>query len=267
MEWLHITELGVQLFFFLLSKISVDQLVVLIAITASFVAMLLDWRLGLLAQTLQSLFVGLLLAHWVLPQMAMLLPLVGALAALVLYWTGRQIAPELERHGFLGNWLDSSNEMGGPMGFPFRLLVLLFWALAITTVSIRFPLPEVPGIVAVAAYWLLGMGLLAIILTRDPFKTGLGLLTFSNGFELVYMLFDPGLLVFGLLGIGNILTALVASYLTVARHADLLTSSEALPPPDSQEALLRAVRTLYPFPQRLGEGDRNEEEPEEALVP
>lgn len=239
-------------------------LVILIAISASSVAMFVDWRLGLMAQLLESFFVGLLLSQVMLPELAMLIPLVGGLACFVLYWTGRRLQTEWARAGRGESWLGSYDRAASPMGLPFRILTLLFWGLAVSTLAAQFPLPEVPASLNAAAYWLVGMGLLAIILTRDPFKTGLGLLTFSNGFELLYIWFDPGLLVLGLLGIGNILTALVASYLTVAYHTDLLNIPEAVPPPNSREALLRAVRTLYRTPGRNVE---DEAEPEEMLVP
>ncbi|HBY96629.1 MAG TPA: hypothetical protein DEP84_22240 [Chloroflexi bacterium] len=249
---------------FLVSALGEIRLAILIAISASLVAMFVDWRLGLMAQLLQSLFVGFLLSHVILPQLAMLIPLVGALAGFVLYWTGRRIATEVARTGRTETWRGRSSAAGSPMGLPFRILTLLLWALAVSTLASRFPIPEVPASLNAAAYWLVSMGLLAIILTRDPFKTGLGLLTFSNGFELLYIWFNPGLLVLGLLGIGNILTALVASYLTVAYHADLLVPPEPAPLPNSREAFLRAVRMLYRAPRHQAE---DEEESEEALVP
>lgn len=226
--------------------------------------MFLDWRLGLIAQLVQSVGVGLLLSHAVLPQLAMLTPLVGASACLVLYWTGRRLSRELERRGRSGTWLGGSSDASTPMSLPLRVLTLLFWALGVSTLSARFVLPEVPVAFNVAAYWLVGMGLLAIILTRDPFKTGLGLMTFSNGCELIYLLFDPGLLVMGLVGIGTILTALAASYLTVARRAELLFQPEpAVAAPQSQAARPEPVETIYQAPPR----EVQVEEPlEEALV-
>lgn len=248
----------------ILGAVSEVRLAILIAVSAGLVAMFVDWRLGLMAQLLEFFFVGLLLSHQILPQLAMLTPLVGGLACFILYWTGRRLQTEARRAGRSEAWPGGSNQTVSPMGLPFRILTLLFWALAVSTLATRFSIPEVPATLNAAAYWLVGMGLLTIILTRDPFKTGLGLLTFSNGFELVYIWFDPGLLVLGLLGIGNTLTALVASYLTVAYHASLLLPPEPLPLPNSREAFLRAVRMLYRPPRRDAE---DQEEPEEMLVP
>jgi len=73
-----------------------------------------------------------------------------------------------------------------------------------------------------ACYWLALIGLLAMILTAEPLKAGLGLLTFMAGFELFYAALESGLSVFGFLGIVNLFMALAIAYLASAREVELV---------------------------------------------
>lgn len=248
----------------ILSALNTVQLIAAIAITAGAVAMMSDWRLGLLAQLLQYLFVGLLLARETLPQLAMVKTLVGGLACFVLYWTGRMIENQA-RQGRVAPWLDTTRDDIHPRGISFRLMALAFWSLALTAIIDRYSLTELSAPMNSGAYWLVGMGLLAIILTRDPFRTGLGLLTIGNGIEMVYMLYEPGLVVLGILGVSTILTALVAAYLTVIRQQSAQPVGAIAPDPASPEALAEAVRALSATPPPAA-GALPAETPEEVAV-
>ena len=60
-----------------------------------------------------------------------------------------------------------------------------------------------------------------MILTAEPLKVGLGLLTFMAGFELFYAALESSLSVTGFLGIINLFMGLAIAYLVSARGRDL----------------------------------------------
>jgi hypothetical protein len=61
-----------------------------------------------------------------------------------------------------------------------------------------------------------------MILTAEPLKAGLGLLTFMVGFELFYAALESSLSVVGFLGIANLFMALAIAYLASARDVELV---------------------------------------------
>jgi hypothetical protein len=234
----------------LFASFSLLQLGVGIAITAGIVAIVIDWRLALFGVLLQYLLVSLLLDTELPAGLAMVKLVAGSVACLILYWTARRIEFALDQMEDGRRWFNSNRDIY-PMGLPFRFLALIFTALILFTLPSRFDLSLFPRLFLIPSFWLLAMGLLTIILTRDPLKTGMGLLTFQNGFELLYTLAEPGLLVLGLLGIGTILVGLVASYLAVARHLPLIEVRQAASQqvdPSSPEALQQAVEALNQGP-------------------
>ena len=119
-----------------------------------------------------------------------------------------------------------------PVGLPFRLLAVVLTGLVASSVLNSYPLPEMPRDISFACYWLALIGLLAMILTAEPLKAGLGLLTFMAGFELFYAALESSLSVadllraVGLLGIVNLFMALAIAYLASAREAELEEEEE-----------------------------------------
>jgi hypothetical protein len=107
-----------------------------------------------------------------------------------------------------------------PVSLPFRLLAVVLTGLATSSLLSSYPLPEVPRDIGFVCYWLALIGLLAMILTVEPLKAGLGLLTFMAGFELFYAALESSLSVVGLLGIVNLLIALAIAYLASAREGE-----------------------------------------------
>jgi hypothetical protein len=85
--------------------------------------------------------------------------------------------------------------------------------LAAYSLSTRYPLPEMPLNVGSACYWLASQGLLVLVLTEEPLKAGMGLLTLITGFELFFSVLERSLSVVGFLGIANFLIALAIAYL------------------------------------------------------
>nr|WP_290668641.1 hypothetical protein [Ardenticatena sp.] len=213
------------------------QLSVIAAVTAAIIAVAVDWRLLLFMLCVEYVAASLLLATLLPAPLTVSLLVGGFFVALLLYWTGRHIQEAIETATAPGGWSDIEHEVL-PMSISFRLLALVVWVIGLLAMEQRLLLPAVEEHLMTAALWMVAMSLLAIILTRDPFKTTIAVLLFEQGFELIFLVLEPGLVLIGLLGVTNILTALVGAYLTIARN---LRYVEAFPDPRSPDALLRAL--------------------------
>jgi hypothetical protein len=111
------------------------------------------------------------------------------------------------------------------MNLAFRLFVALLAAMVTYALGTRYPFVEQPQGVSQACYWLVAMGLLTTMLTINPFRVGLGLLTFEAGFEVLFATLEKSLSVAALLGVVNLLIALAIAYVTTAQLA-VLTEEE-----------------------------------------
>lgn len=170
------------------------------------------WQMHALGMALMYFFAALLHAQVIRPEVAVVKLLIGLMIALALYLTGQYL---------------SSQEAGGPDrngevpplamrgDAPFRILLLVVILTIAVIGTVRYPLPQVPGNVGLACY-LLGVGGLFLMgLSEEPFRAGLGLLTFQAGFDLLFGALEPSLAVAGLLGTASFLTALAVTYLAV----------------------------------------------------
>jgi len=68
--------------------------------------------------------------------------------------------------------------------------------------------------------WLLGLGLLQLLLIRDSLRIIIGLLTVISGFEILYATLEASVLMTGLLAILNIGFAFLGSYLLMASNLE-----------------------------------------------
>jgi len=195
-----------------LSFLTTTPAIVGLVITASLIVVLRDWRFALAALSVQYVLVGLLLTRLIQPRVAVTKVLIGALVCVVLYLTARLVSDKGE---------GSSRGGASLADFAFRLLAALLVGLAVYSLSKRYPLPEVPSDIGLACYWLASLGLLVLMLTEEPLKAGMGLLTLVTGFELFYSALERSLSVAGFLGIANFLIALAIAYLTAASEAEL----------------------------------------------
>ena len=105
------------------------------------------------------------------------------------------------------------------MNLWFRLLVALLVAVVTYALGSRHPFVVQPQGISQACYWLVGIGLLTVVLTTDIFKAGLGLITFQAGFGILLATFENSLSVAALVGVVDILIALAIAYLTSAQMA------------------------------------------------
>lgn len=68
--------------------------------------------------------------------------------------------------------------------------------------------------------WLLGLGLLQLLLSRGSLRIIIGLLTVISGFEILYAILEASVLMTGLLAILNIGFAFLGSYLLLASNLE-----------------------------------------------
>jgi hypothetical protein len=204
-----------------LSFLTASPAVAGLVVTASLIIVVRDWRVSLAALLAQYLLVGFLLTRLITPEMATVKTLVGALIGPILYLTARRVRWGRQRSKDEASTLPTGWEVF-PVGLPFRLLAVVLTGLVASSLLNRYPLPEVPRDIGFACYWLALIGLLAMILTAEPLKAGLGLLTFMVGFELFYAALESGLGVVGFLGIVDLLMALAIAYLASAREVELV---------------------------------------------
>jgi uncharacterized MnhB-related membrane protein len=217
-----------------LSFLTTKAAIIGLVITASLIVVIRDWRLSLAALSVQYVLVGLLLTRLIQPQVALTKVLIGALVCVVLYLTGRLAStgeeePTSEQEAAENNRSSLPAIRGGTSlaDFTFRLLTALFVGLAVYTLSKRYPLPEVPSDIGLACYWLASLGLLVLMLTEEPLKVGMGLLTLITGFELFYSALEHSLSVVGFLGIANFLIALAIAYITASTSSAHRAASRA----------------------------------------
>ncbi len=202
-----------------LSFLTASPAVASLVVTASLIIVLRDWRVSLAALLAQYLLMGFLLTRLITPQVATVKTLVGALICSILYLTARRIQWGRQRSKDETPPLPIGWQVF-PVGLPFRLLAVVLTGLVASSLLNSYPLPEVPRDIGFACYWLALTGLLAMILTAEPLKAGLGLLTFMIGFELFYAALESGLSVVGFLGIVNLFMALAIAYLASAREVE-----------------------------------------------
>jgi hypothetical protein len=152
--------------------------------------------------------------------------LVGLLICPMLYLSARQASWRhqltLQQNGLRA--LLGQRTLAGevfPPGRTFRLFALMLLGIAAFSVGEAYPIFGLPPLMSVAVYWLVATGGLILMLTEEPLKIGQGLLTALTGFDLWYANLESSLLLVGIWGAVNLLTALVIGYLTTVRGVNL----------------------------------------------
>ncbi len=195
--------------------------------TAGIIIVIQDWRVSLLALVIQYVIAGFLLTNFVRPELAAIKALVGAMLCLILYMTARRVGWGRPPMASPPPPPDQEDEAAGapapqwilPTELPFRFLAVLLVLVAAYGGASAYTLPDVNEAISLAVYILAALGLLAMGLTDEPLKAGMGLLTFVLAFELFYTVLEPSLAVVGFLGLANFLIALAIAYLAVVRAA------------------------------------------------
>jgi hypothetical protein len=201
-----------------LQFITGELAIVGLLVAGALIVLVRDWRISLLALLGQYLLAGLILSRLILPEIALIKVLIGALICPMLYLAARQAGWGAGRR-----LLHAPAQNGVlPGGLAFRLLAVTLMALVAMTLSRSYPLPVIPRDVGLGSYWLMLNGLLVLMLSEEPLKAGQGLLTGIIGFELLYASLERSLALVWLWAAVNLLLALAIAYLVVARGADSL---------------------------------------------
>lgn len=206
--------------------------VYVVLLTAVIIIVAWDWRVVLLALAGQYLAAGLLFVDVLDPRLAIVKLFAGLFVCLILYMTARQVnygrlPVDVSAQEAAGLRLENRVRVGPyllPTSLPFRIFAALFaivaaWALAQRPEFVLPALPVELDHLNLAVYGLGVMGLFGLGLTADPLRAGLGVLMFMTGVELYYSVLEQSIAMLALLAIGNLVLALVISYLTQARHA------------------------------------------------
>lgn len=183
-----------------------------VLVTSAGILISRDWRLELSLLGLQYAGVFWLTnQHWPISMAAIKL-VTGWMAIATLGMTRLNIKTEYE-----------DGEKFWPQGRFFRL----FAAGVVTTIVVTAaPIVEgiIPGIglpVISGSLFLMGLGILHLGMTAQPFRVILGLLTFLSGFEVLYAALESSILVAAMLSVVNLGLALVGAYLLTARTTRL----------------------------------------------
>lgn len=178
--------------------------VLLVVVTSLLLLSLRDWRLSLAALGLQYMGVFVLVGlTW---------PLEMAVVKLVAGWIGSAIlGMELvseTKNVFGEDRLRVSRQL-------FRLILALLVGMALLSLA-----PEAAKWMLRASYeqilgglLLMGMGILHMGVSDQPFRIILGILTATSGFEILYGTLDVSAVAAGLLALMNLGIALIGAYL------------------------------------------------------
>ncbi len=115
--------------------------------------------------------------------------------------------------------VDHDSEQFWPQGRLFRIFTAGVVTMIVVTASPRVE-AIIPGIglpIIYSSLTLIGLGMLHLGMTAQPFRVILGLLTVLSGFEALYAALESSILVAAMLSTVNLGLALVGAYLLSAR--------------------------------------------------
>jgi hypothetical protein len=203
--------------------------VLLAALGAVLILIPRDWRLVLAGYILVFTMLTVLLVKLVPAEWALLQALVGALVAVMLYLSARQLG---------GTWaLGFDREIRWPQVASlagFRLMTVALAAVVFFALRERVELPRMDALYRDALLWLTMMGLLGLALYEEPLHAGLSLLVVLTGSELLLFSLIQQRLWIGLLLGGQLLLGLAISYLVVSRGLSVTATRPEYPATEPQ---------------------------------
>jgi hypothetical protein len=203
-----------------------------VLVTAVIIVLAWEWRVAIIALAVQYLLVGLLYVDVLDPRLAVVKVLVGLFVCIILAITAGQV-----------NWgrlpVDVLPEEAaqikteqrlqvGPVSIPVSGLLRLAAAVVMLIIVLAIAnqsggalplLPQMTAAFELAALGLIAFGLLALTITPEPFRAGLGILMFLSGFELYYSVLEQSAAMLAALAALNLLVVVVISYLVQRRYA------------------------------------------------
>lgn len=201
--------------------ISDEFILIGLIISAAAIVLFTDWRLALFALLVQYGYAAWLLTLLLPSVLAVLRVLAGAFAALILYITFRRMQENYRRA--LVQAKDDAAQLARVhaywqvfiVGLPFRVFALALVAVGIIGIASSVTFLNVTPNVLFGGLWLIAVGVLVAILSRDVLRWGLGLLLFTSGFAILESATESSLLMYGLILISDLLLALVIAHLAM----------------------------------------------------
>ncbi len=199
-----------------------------LVIVAALAVLAADWRLALIGLGVQYVLLALVLSTQMPLSLAAVRAFAGGLAAFILYISMRYRTVQ-DRLLFIQTSEIAPESVSTPLrpqvfsaGCAFRFFAVTLAAVTILGVVSSMSFLAVPTYVLFCALWLMAVGLLAAMLSRDALRLGLGILLFSGGFSVLESAIEGSLLIYGLLSLGDLMIALVVAHLaTLPRDANL----------------------------------------------
>ncbi|MGE5263249.1 MAG: hypothetical protein ACM3S0_07685 [Acidobacteriota bacterium] len=188
-------------------------------VTAALIVLLADWRLALFALAFQYVLLGLLLTSLVSPGVAIVRIISGGLAATILFLTMRHRAyAERAVVPDSGAEEPAATSMAARVsvfivGWPFRFFAVALVAVAIIGFSSSMTLLGLRPFVLFSSLWLMAIGVLIAMVSRDVLRLGLGILAFTGGFSILDTAMENSLFLYALLNIADLLIALGVAHL------------------------------------------------------
>lgn len=198
-----------------------------LVVTAALIVLVADWRLALFALTAQYVLTALLLSQIVQPSAAILRTFSGALAVAILYITLRRLIQQ-RRAALIqldgeppAGWIE---RLYRPeifvVGFPFRIFSIALVAVGIVGIASSMTFLEISAYVFFSGMWLIAIGILVAIMSRDVMRLGLGILMFTSGFCILEAAIEGSLFLYGLLNVSDLLLAVVIAHLATVTHLE-----------------------------------------------
>ncbi len=218
----------------LVTSLAATPAVIGVFVTAGLLVVSRDWRINLMALTVNYSFVAILMTQVIRLEMAALKGLIGWLICLVFYLTEQQAKvltratgerSDLAFRSWFAARVEGWRRHGISAHGAFGLMAAMLVAVVAYAVASYIPLPEVPEEIALTCYLLGGLGILLLGLSEDPLRVGIGMLIFLSGIDLFYAALEQSLVVTGLLGSLSFLIALGAAYLKTGQATDADTGS------------------------------------------
>jgi hypothetical protein len=203
-----------------------------VLVTAVIIVLAWEWRVAIIALAVQYLLVGLLYVDVLDPRLAVVKVLVGLFVCIILAITAGQVSwgrlPLDVLPDEAAQIKEEQHIKVGPVSIPVSgllrlaaavVMILVVLALANQSGVVLPLLPEVTAAFELAALGLVAFGLLALTISPEPFRAGLGVLMFLSGFELYYSVLEQSAVILAALAGLNLLVVVVIASLVQRRYA------------------------------------------------
>jgi hypothetical protein len=197
--------------------------VFLLAGTSIGILIVHSWRWAIILLVIQYAGAFVLTAISWPVQLSMAKVIAGGIAAAVLWMAQSGLPEQTEENDALATDTVTSAIRPHFSGWVFRIFAASIVIMVVISIASAIPqwLPQLSDAQILGSLVLIGIGLLQLGLTSNPFWVILGLLTVLSGFEILYAGVELSALVQGLLSGVNLGLGLVGAYLILSAAGDM----------------------------------------------